>query len=230
MKRILIVLFVFFLATGVIFAQNGKGVESNIQFSQGMFVETGGSRLGQVKDLFKYVRNNPKSIPSYLLYYLSSSSRISYGLDIQLGGPWSLMPGAGLRGDVQSLWLIGSIGGDVDLLGSLDAFCSLRYHLDAGGVGIIFGLGPDVSYIFYQSPYYIDADPGDPLNGKDKFYHFDYAVQPSITFRAGKHWQWGLEANLGVRNIRIPYPQYTDSPTRIPTYLDRISFTCGFHF
>ena len=228
MKRILIVLFVFFLATGVIFAQNGKGVESNIQFSQGMFVETGG---GQLKWFSKYVWNYPKNIPTCILCYLSSSStRISYGLDIRLGGPWSLMPGAGLRGDVQSFMLVGSIGGDVDLLGSLDAFCSLRYHLDAGGVGIIFGLGPDVSYIFYQSPYYIDADPGDPLNGKDKFYHFDYAVQPSITFRAGKHWQWGLEANLGVRNMRIPYPQYTESPIRIPSYLDRISFTCGFHF
>ena len=228
MKRILIVLFVFLLATGGIFAQNGKSVESNIQFSQGMFVETGG---GQLKWFIKYAWNYPKNIPTCILYYLSSSStRISYGLDIRLGGPWSLMPGAGLRGDVQSFMLVGSIGGDVDLLGSLDAFCSLRYHLDAGGVGIIFGLGPDVSYIFYQSPYYIDADPGDPLNGKDKFYHFDYAVQPSITFRAGKHWQWGLEANLGVRNMRIPYPQYTDSPIRIPSYLDRISFTCGFHF
>lgn len=228
MKRILIVFFVFLLATGGIFAQNGKGVESNIQFSQGMFVETGG---GQLKWFIKYVWNYPKNIPTCILCYLSSSStRISYGLDIRLGGPWSLMPGAGLRGDVQSFMLVGSIGGDVDLLGSLDAFCSLRYHLDAGGVGIIFGLGPDVSYIFYQSPYYIDADPGDPLNGKDKFYHFDYAVQPSITFRAGKHWQWGLEANLGVRNMRIPYPQYTESPIRIPSYLDRISFTCGFHF
>lgn len=63
MKRILIVLFVFFLATGVIFAQNGKGVESNIQFSQGMFVETGGAGLAKLKNSLSMSGTTPNPFP-----------------------------------------------------------------------------------------------------------------------------------------------------------------------
>jgi len=221
MKRALFILFFFLITINSLQAQE-KRVESNIQLSQGLFFESGSGRI-------LWSLKNPSKWTA--LYYLTSSStRLSYGLDIRLGGPWSLMPGLGLRNDIESLMLIGAIGGDIDLLLSADAFCSLRYHLDAGKVGIVFGLGPDVSYIIDQSGYYLDAYPDDPLNGKDKFYRFDYAVQPSITFRAGKHWQWGLEATIGLRNMRIPYPQYPDSPVGSPHRFDRFSLTCGFHF
>ncbi|MBR1538183.1 MAG: hypothetical protein IJ636_01605, partial [Bacteroidales bacterium] len=168
--------------------------------------------------------------------------RISYGLDIRTGERWSLMPGAGVRVQTASLLGMFAIGGDIDVMAAADAFCVLRYHIPVGEDQIIIGLGPDVSFLSRDN-YYIDADPMDPRNGLPKFYRFDYGLQPSITFRTGKHWQWGLEANFGLRNMRIPYEleyQHHEAGTCIvdvhtakvsgTTHLHTVSLTCGFFF
>ena len=152
---------------------------------------------------------------------------------------WSLMPGAGLRLQTVSLLGLFAIGADIDVMAAADAFCVLRCHIPVGEDQIIIGLGPDVSF-FSKDGYYIDADPTDPRNGKQKFHRFDYGIQPSITFRTGKHWQWGLEANFGLRNMRIPYefsytPYWPDAEqTHIKvegtTHFHTVSLTCGFFF
>lgn len=239
MKRILFAACIFLLSLTSIQAQEHKKVESNLMFNSGTFFETG-SYYGNINwsELFSSERTfRPSSLllPGHVF-------RISYGLDVIMNEHWSLMPGAGVRVQTASLLGMFAIGGDIDVMAAADAFCALRYHLQAGTCRIIFGLGPDVSYLT-TSTYYIDADPMDPRNGVPKFYHFDYGIQPSITLRMGKHWQFGLEANIGLRNMRIPYE--LEYQHHVPgsclvdvhtakvsgtTHLHTVALTCGFHF
>lgn len=221
-------------------SQEIKRVESNLMINSGTFFESGSYYANtNWHELFSSARSFR---PEYIFLLPGHVSRISYGLDIRLGKKWSLMPGAGLRIQTASVLAMFSVGADIDVLAAADAFCALRYHLQAGSCRIIFGLGPDVSFLS-ENTYYIDADPGDPRNGLSKFYRFDYGLQPSITFRTGKHWQWGLEANFGLRNMRIPYEYRDYHPHWAPdntysrdvsvkgsTYLHTVALTCGFHF
>ncbi|MCR5709741.1 MAG: hypothetical protein K6G79_04595 [Bacteroidales bacterium] len=222
MKRITIAILILFLSFPVLNAQdrfpcNGKPVESNIQFSRGSFIETGSYRTPMF-----FQRWDGLPIPA-----LSLAVHLSYGLDIRLDDNWSLMPGAALRAQTASLLLMTGVGADIDILSFADAFCTLSYHMQAGTCGIVFSLGPVASYSLNKSTYYIDADPRDPLNNLQKFHDFDYGLQPGVTFRMGKAWQWGLEATLGLRNMRIQYPQHgVDATTRFNT----VSVFCGFHF
>ena len=238
MKRIICATTLFLFSFSVIQAQEKK-VESNLMLNSGTFFETGSSaaNINMVKALF----TSPDFRPQYLLYG-GHVFRISYGLDIRMGDRWSLMPGVGARVQTASLLGMFAVGGDIDMMAAADAFCVLRYHIPVGEDQIIIGLGPDVSFLS-KDKYYIDADPADPRNGKQKFYRFDYGIQPSVTFRTGKHWQWGLEANFGLRNMRIPYElyyipsgpnAYLQDPVQISvkgtTHLHTISLTCGFNF
>lgn len=237
MKRILIALAAFLLVLSGASAQNGassKRVESNLMFNSGTFYEVGSCNSNINWNSFSHNGFSPIHLllPGHVF-------RISYGLDFRMNDRWSLMPGVGLRAQTASLIGMFAIGGDVDVMAAADVFCALRYHLQAGNCRIIFGLGPDVSYLT-KSTYYIDADPSDPRNREQKFYRFDYGLQPSVTFRMGKHWQWGLEANFGLRNMRIPY-EFTYSPfgdtdaiahvsVKGSTYLHTVALTCGFNF
>lgn len=241
MRRLLPAILAILLAFSPALAQNNKRVESNLMFNSGTFFETGScySNMNWL-EMFSDMR----SFRWEYLFLPGHVSRISYGLDILMNDRWSLMPGLGLRAQTASVICMFAVGGDIDVLTAADAFCALRYHLPTrSGNQIIFGLGPDVSRILWQSDYYIDADPNDPLNGLQKFYKYDYGVQPSITFRKGKHWQFGLEANIGLRNMRIPYQlEYYDHlegtcltevrtiEVKGTTHLHTISLTCGFHF
>ena len=239
MKRYLCAAAIFLLSLASIRAQEVKKVESNLMFNSGTFFETG-SYGGNFNWGVLFSSTNSFR-PLYLLYG-GHVTRLSYGLDIRMSDHWSLMPGVGARVQTASLLGMFGVGGDFDIMAAADAFCVLRYHIPIGEDQIIIGLGPDVSYLS-KDTYYIDADPADPRNGKRKFYRFDYGIQPSVTFRTGKHWQWGLEANIGLRNMRIPYElsyipsgpyAYLQEPTQISvkgsTYLHTISLTCGFNF
>ena len=59
--------------------------------------------------------------------------------------------------------------------------------------------------------YYIDHDPCDPRNNKEKFKRWDIGLQPSIVIQSGKHFQWGFEASVGLRNMLRQYPEYNIS-------------------
>ena len=123
--------------------------------------------------------------------------RLSYGLDVRIGENWSVMPGAGLR----------TQDGNVNMLGRSFPMSLCRT------------ITPD--------HYYIDADPSDPRNGKEKFKTWDIALQPGIIFRSGKHWQWGFEASVGLRNMRRQYPEYGVSGC---VRLHNLMFVCGWRF
>ena len=67
----------------------------------------------------------------------------------------------------------------------------------------------------------------DPLNGNEKFNRFDLAVQPSVMFLHGKHFQWGLEGSVGLLNAMRQYPEYRRTGSISLHYL---ALTCGWHF
>lgn len=183
-----------------------KQLESNVMLGAGLFGETG----NQARVVF----------PGAVL-------RLSYGLDVRMGERWSLMPGAGLRSQLGEVNHIGWDGGDPEGMSMADVFCQARCHLDAEGTGVVIGLGPQVSYMVVPDTYYIDADPFDPRNGKEKFKKWDIGLQPGIVFQRGKHFQWGFEASVGLRNMLRQYPDCNVSGS---VRLHYLLLVCGWHF
>ena len=112
-----------------------------------------------------------------------------------------------------------------DGMGILDVLCVARYHLNNGKV--IIGLGPAFSYLVAPSIYAFDGTPNDPLNGKEKNSRFDASLRPSVAFRPGKHFQWGLEAGIGLMNTLRQYPEYDVTGS---LHLHYLALMCGWRF
>lgn len=205
MKRILIMALSVLLPGTVASAQE-KAVQSNLMVGAGLFGETG----NKAANVF----------PGAVL-------RLSYGLDVMMNDTWSVMPGAGIRSQLGEINHIGWVGGDPEGMGMADFFLQLRYHDGSDGTRTVIGLGPQFSFMVTPDTYYIDADPNDPRNGKEKFLKWDVGLQPSIVFRRGKHWQWGFEASVGLRNMLRPYPEYNVSGT---VRLHNVMVICGWRF
>ena len=208
MKR-LIILALAFLASNFAYAQKTvipKRLESNIMIGAGLFGETGNG----ANDVF----------PGAVL-------RLSYGLDIRLAEKWSVMPGAGIRTQLGEVNHIGWVGGDPDGMCMADIFCQARCHFEYDGARTVLGIGPQLSYMTVPDTYYIDADPSDPRNGREKFMRWDIGLQPSMVFQSGKHWQWGVEASVGLRNMLRQYPEYNISGN---VHLHNLMFVFGWRF
>ena len=131
--------------------------------------------------------------------------RLSYGLDIRLDDQWSVMPGVGLRAQLSQIDHFMAVGNDPDGMSLADVFVTARYH----------------------DTYYVDADPSDPLDGKEKFKRYDLGLQPSITFLRGKHFQWGFEGSIGLLNAMRQYPEYKRTGS---VHMHYLAVTCGWHF
>nr|MCR5548227.1 PorT family protein [Bacteroidales bacterium] len=187
MKRIVIIALALLIGASARSQGTTKLLESNFMIGAGLFGETG----NRARDVF----------PGAVL-------RLSYGLDVRIGENWSVMPGAGLRTQHGNVNMLGALGADFDDMSMADVFCQARYHFEADGIAMVVYAGPQFSYMVSNDRYYIDADPSDPRNGKEKFKTWDIALQPGIIFRSGKHWQWGFEASVGLRNMRRQYPEY----------------------
>ena len=200
MKRILLI--VIALALGAA----ASAQESNLMIGAGLFGETG----NRARDVFPGL-----------------SLRLSYGLDFRLDEKWSVMPGAGVFARQGEINHLGWVGGDPESMTMADAFCQLRYHFEAQGDRIVLGFGPQFSYMISPDHYYIDADPNDPLGGKERFEKWDIGLQPSLIFQTGKRFQWGFEANVGLRNMLHQYPEY-DVTGRV--HLHNLMFICGWRF
>ena len=180
--------------------------ESNLMLGVGLFGETG-NRADNV--------------------FPGLSLRLSYGLDLRLGETWSVMPGAGIQARQAEINLLGWEGGDPDGLAMADVFCQLRYHYEWEGTDMVFGLGPQVFRVIVPDHYYIDADPNDPRDGKEKFEKWDIGLQPTLIFQTRKHFQWGFEANVGLRNMLRQYPEYNVTGS---VHLHSFMFVCGWRF
>ena len=130
--------------------------------------------------------------------------RLSYGLDIRLDDQWSVMPGVGLRAQLSQIDHFMAVGNDPDGMSLADVFVTARYHFESDGTRMVVGLGPALSIMTSADTYYVDADPSDPLDGKEKFKRYDLGLQPSITFLRGKHFQWGFEGSIGLPERDAP--------------------------
>ena len=153
--------------------------------------------------------------------------RLSYGLDIRIDDSWSIMPGIGATGMVGDIRHLGWVGSDTDDYTSVDAFCDVRYHAESEGARIVLGLGPSFCHSKAQDTYYIDADPSDPRNRDHKFRKSGFGLRPSITFEHWGHFKWGIEANVGIRNMRIPHPGHNITGT---TRFNNILIFAGIGF
>ena len=185
-------------------SQSWKRFENNLQLGGGLFLETGNDHR------IKAGKQNPGTV-----------LRLSYGLDIRFNEKWSVMPGAGFRTQAGGLRNRREYGAYNDCMSLTDLFLTARYHLDSGKSRIVFGLGPAISYIV--SPAYYDYD-----HDLEKFRRLDVGIQPSVTFLHGEHFQWGVEANIGLSDIRLRYLELNmpfDS-----TYQHYLALTCGWHF
>ncbi|MCR5759302.1 MAG: hypothetical protein K6G39_02995 [Bacteroidales bacterium] len=180
--------------------------ESNVMLGGGLFLESGSWSYG----------SNPGAV-----------LRVSYGLDFRLDDKWSVMPGAGLRAQLSDIRHFMWVGGDPDGMALADAFIVCRYHFETDGTRMVVGLGPALSYMVLKDTYYVDADPNDPRNGKEKFNRFDLGLQPSVTFLRGKHFQWGFEGSIGLLNAMRQYPEYNRTGS---IHLHYLAVTCGWHF
>ena len=208
MKRFLAIV-LFLLAASPVWAQKPSSrrlLENNLMIAAGLFGETG----NRANDVF----------PGAVL-------RLSYGLDVRVGESWSVMPGAGIRTQLAEVNHIGWDGGDPDGMSLADVFCQVRYHFVIEGTRIVAGLGPQYSFVVLPDTYYIDADPWDPRNGKEKFEKWDIGLQPSLVFQRGNHFQWGFEASVGLRNMLRQYSEYNVTGS---VHLHYLAFTCGWRF
>ena len=208
MKRLIVTLALLAMSICLVSAQENtswKRLENNIILGGGLFLESGSQSYG----------NNPGAV-----------LRVSYGLDVRLQEKWSIMPGAGLRAQLGDIRHFPSKGGDPDGMAMADVFIVGRYHIASGKSRIVLGLGPALSYMVMPDKYYIDADPSDPLNKKEKFHRFDLGFQPSVTFRHGKHFQWGFEGSIGLLNAMRQYPEYNRQGS---IHLHYLAVTCGWH-
>lgn len=179
MKQSIVTIALLAISVCMVSAQENpswKRLENNIMLGGGLFLESGSQSYG----------NNPGAV-----------LRLSYGLDVRLNEKWSVMPGAGLRAQLGDIRHFMWIGGDPDGMAMADVFVVGRYHFVSDCTRIVVGLGPALSYMVSPDTYYIDADPMDPLNDKEKFKRFDVGLQPSVTFLHGKHFQWGFEGSIG---------------------------------
>ena len=209
MKRYLIItLSMLFCAS--VWAQDSfvsKRLESNLTIGAGLFGETG----DQARNLFQ-----------------GAVLRLSYGLDIKLGGNWSVMPGVGTRTQIGNVNRIGSVGGDMEEMSLADFFCQARYHFESPeGKRMVVYIGPQFSYSTLPDTYYIDWDPSHPLAGKEKFERWDVGLQPGIVIQSGKHWQWGIEASVGLRNMLLQYPELDVTGS---VHLHNLMFIFGWRF
>ena len=183
-----------------------KRLENNFQLGGGLFLESG----------YLAREENPGAV-----------LRLSYGLDIRFNDQWSVMPGVGIRTQLSQIDHFMAVGNDPDGMSLADVFVTARYHIESDGARMVVGLGPALSVMTSPDTYYVDADPSDPLNGKEKFKRYDIGFQPSITFLSGKHFQWGFEGSIGLLNAMRQYPEYTRTGS---VHLHYIAVTCGWHF
>ena len=185
--------------------QSWRKLEYNIQFGGGLFLETGDDHRIEAE------AQNPGAV-----------LRLSYGLDIRFYEKWSVMPGVGFRIQTGGLKNWKKYGADNDGMLPADFFLTTRYHLNSGKSRVVFGLGPAFSYIV--SPVYYEYSSSDI----EKFRRFDVGIQPSVTFLHGRYFQFGLEANIGLTDIRMKHLEL-NTPFG-STYQHYLAVTCGWHF
>lgn len=149
---------------------------------------------------------------------IAAAVKLGYGLDIRLDNVYSLMPTVSLRTISEGLTHIGLVGADYDGFVSLDLGLQSKFYISQSD--LFLAIGPYFSIPLYRDTYYVDYDPSAPIAGLPEFKRFDIGIQPGFYFELSKHLLFGLEANIGLRNMMIQYPEFDVTGSRhISSYL-----------
>lgn len=135
---------------------------------------------------------------------------VGYGLNFYIDKKWSVMPGIAYRTKFDP--------GDADE-GAGNYDCSYfdipivaQYHLNLFRYsGLVFEFGPVFSFRTSGNQYYMDADPDDPLQGKQIYKNFDFGLQPAVYYQAGRHCRIGVKGHIGLTDICKKYPTAAES-------------------
>lgn len=151
------------------------------------------------------------------------SLKLGYGLNHYFSDTFSLMPCIALRQETVGL-TSSKEGADDDAFLFLDVPVVAQFHLTADNSKWVLGLGPVLSFCLQNDTYYIDANPGSPLNGKDKIKTFGLSLQPSVMYETG-HFRIGMEGTIGLTDIKENHGLTSGSK-----HLHNIMATIGYHF
>lgn len=202
MRKLLVAIVIFHFCFIALFAQENR-MTHHIRISAGAFVESG--------DRFQ----SPG---------LAASLR--YGADFRLNDHFSLMPGLGIRAQKAGLANWGNLGGGYDGLSFGDIVVQLRYRWE----DLIIGLGPGLSFTLTNMQYGIEMTgrADSPLLGKPVFAPVDVSIVPSVSTPLGAHWELGVEAVVGLRNMLVNYEGANIGGAS--TYLNCMSVFLAYRF
>ena len=144
--------------------------------------------------------------------------KAGYGLSYHWSEQWSLKAGVAVRDVTQNGFkdVFDGFGGAVDGADDdhftfLDVPVIAHYHIGQGRGSWALGLGPVLSFCVGNETYYIDADPQSPLSRLNKCKTFALGLQPSVTYRVSRHIEIGVEATLGLTNLKRTHALTTGS-------------------
>jgi hypothetical protein len=202
MKKIILLLTFVFLGFVWASAQEA-GVRHEIALSGGVFLESG----------------TDAQSPGVAL-------RFRYGVDIPLENGWSVMPGAGVRTQFADIRHVNNqLDGypNQDYLYYADVFCQIRYQISGINIPVVFGLGPIMSVALTKTK--LGITPDGP-SGLDKYHMLDLGLYPNLSFYLGGHWLVGLEAIVGLRNMRVHH----DDNDKSSTFMNMAGISIGYRF
>jgi hypothetical protein len=152
------------------------------------------------------------------------SAKIGYGLSYRFAPVFSVMAGVAYHTLGINLFEDAKEGADDDFFEFIDIPLVAQYRLPCRTGQWMLGLGPVLSIATRRDHYYVDADPTDPLNGKAKIKPIGIGLQPSTMYQ-WKHLRAGVEADIGLRDMRISYGHRLGS-----LHLHDVNFVLGFCF
>lgn len=135
---------------------------------------------------------------------LTADFDLSYGLDIRLGGGWSVMPGAEASVSVSKQSWGGTIlpFAELSLLG--------RYHAQIAGREVVFGLGPDIQFISWDKTYddYTEGWSGWRFVVPRQLDIYQWGLKTQVHFFLTDFWFCGLEFDMGFKQLYLPANLY----------------------
>ena len=137
--------------------------------------------------------------------------KAGYGLRRNLSEQWSLMAGVAVREVTENAFSSTLDGADDDHFTFLDVPLVAQYHVGRGRGSWALGLGPVFSFCVGNETYYIDADPKSPLSKLDKCKPFALGLQPSATYQLSRRLELGVEATVGLTNMKRTHGLTTGS-------------------
>lgn len=156
------------------------------------------------------------------MYDKPLTMKIGYGLNYYIKENISLMSGVSYYCSTENFG-DSKLGADDDWFEFVDFPLTAHYHIKDESGSLSFGFGPVLSINTNKDTYYIDANPNDFLDGKQKIKTLNLLLQPSIRYKY-KHLIVGAEGNIGTIDMNKHYNGRVNGSK----YIHSIVFTIGF--